>query len=228
VGNTRNVSPFESNRDKSFSSFLNPSRVSCAEPAEIRFELQRICGASYLPLWRAKSRGNSARGRSGSGKGAFAFAAVRQILSGGLGALERVNQASRVVMNARQPYRRTTMSPFVVTLWLINLLLDTSGQLAFKAATADSASSDGASRWLAILRRPWVWIGVACYVVEFFTWLAFLTVVPLAHGVLLAAASVVTVMLGGRWLFGEALHPLRVVGIMLIAVGVALVGVGAA
>lgn len=113
-------------------------------------------------------------------------------------------------------------------LWLLNLLLDTCGQLAFKAAASDPRLEQAPRRWTAMAARPWVWIGLLCYCAEFFTWMAFLSLVPLSHGVLLAAAGVVTVMLAGRWLFNEELLPLRSAGIALIALGVVLVGLGAA
>jgi drug/metabolite transporter (DMT)-like permease len=112
-------------------------------------------------------------------------------------------------------------------LWLLNLLLDTCGQLAFKAAASDPRLDQAAQgRWLAMAARPWIWLGLFCYCAEFFTWMAFLSLVPLSHGVLLAAAGVVTVMLAGRWLFDEKLLPLRSAGIALIALGVVLVGLG--
>ena len=57
-------------------------------------------------------------------------------------------------------------------------------------------------------------------------WLAFLSVVPLAQGVLLGMVSIVVVMLGGRWLFHEHFTRLRLLGIGLIAAGVAVVGLG--
>ena len=78
-----------------------------------------------------------------------------------------------------------------------------------------------------MLRRPWLWLGVTCFVVEFFIWLAFLSVVPLAQGVLLGMSSIVAVMLCGRIWFGERLTPMRLWGVSLIVLGVVLVGVGA-
>ncbi|EQD66179.1 membrane protein containing DUF6, transmembrane, partial [mine drainage metagenome] len=54
----------------------------------------------------------------------------------------------------------------------------------------------------------------------------FLSLVPLAEGVLLATLNMVTIMLGGRFLFGEKLTPRRLLGVGLIAAGVILVGVG--
>ena len=116
------------------------------------------------------------------------------------------------------------MSATVFMLWLANILLDTFGQLSFKAAAAGPGLGEGFARWKAMARRPWIWCGIACYVGEFLVWLAFLSLVPLSEGVLLGSINIVAVMVAGRVLFGEKLSPLRTLGILLIASGVAVVG----
>lgn len=116
------------------------------------------------------------------------------------------------------------MSATVATLWLLNVLLDTFGQLSFKAAAAGQGLGEGLARWKAMARRPWLWAGIACYVGEFLVWLAFLSLVPLSEGVLLGSINIVAVMVAGRFLFGERFSPLRTVGILLVAAGVAVVG----
>ena len=121
------------------------------------------------------------------------------------------------------------LSPLVLLLWLVNVLVDTGGQLAFKAAAAtEDANSQGEQKGLArckhLAAQPWLWLGVACYVVEFLVWLAFLSLVPLSEGVLLGSVNIVAVMLAGRLFFGERLSALRVVGIVLVSAGVAVVG----
>lgn len=116
------------------------------------------------------------------------------------------------------------MSATVVTLWLLNVLLDTFGQLSFKAAAAAPGLGEGLARWRAMARRPWIWIGIACYVGEFLVWLAFLSLVALSEGVLLGSINIVAVMIAGRFLFNEKFSPLRTVGILLVAAGVAVVG----
>ena len=116
------------------------------------------------------------------------------------------------------------MSATVVTLWLLNVLLDTFGQLSFKAAAAAPGLGEGMARWRAMARRPWIWIGVGCYVAEFLVWLAFLSLVPLSEGVLLGSINIVAVMVAGRFLFNEKFSPMRTVGILLVAAGVAVVG----
>jgi drug/metabolite transporter (DMT)-like permease len=118
------------------------------------------------------------------------------------------------------------MTAVAVWTWLLNVALDTAGQVAFKAAASNPPRSPGVADWQRMARQPVVWAGVACYVVEFGTWLAFLSLVPLSIAVLLASANIVTVMVAGRIVFHESGGPLRTTGILLIAVGVVVVGLG--
>ena len=119
-----------------------------------------------------------------------------------------------------------SISTLVAGLWLLNIVLDTGGQLAFKAAAGDKAAGDGLARWKHMASRPWLWLGVASYVIEFLVWIAFLSLIPLSEGVLLGSINIVAIMLAGRFLFGEKLTRLRVAGILLVTLGVAIVGVG--
>lgn len=112
----------------------------------------------------------------------------------------------------------------VLNLWLLNIALDTVGQLAFKRAA--TAGGDGLDHWAAMARSPALWLGIGCYLAEFFAWLAFLSLVPLSEGVMLGSVNIVVVMLAGRFLFRERLTRWRIAGMALVAGGVALVGAG--
>ncbi|QNP47211.1 DMT family transporter [Diaphorobacter aerolatus] len=116
------------------------------------------------------------------------------------------------------------LSPLVLTLWALNVLVDSGGQLAFKAAASQPGELDGMARWRFMLGKPWLWIGMGCYVAEFIFWLAFLSLVPLSDGVLLGSINIVAIMIAGRIFFKEKLAPLRVAGIVLVSIGVAVVG----
>ncbi|GAA4336090.1 hypothetical protein GCM10023144_30060 [Pigmentiphaga soli] len=116
------------------------------------------------------------------------------------------------------------LPPLVMLLWSLNVLVDSGGQLAFKAAAGDPGAGDGLARWAWMARRPWLWLGIGCYVAEFLLWLAFLSLVPLSEGVLLGSINIVAIMLLGRVLFRERLSRMRVLGILLVALGVAVVG----
>jgi drug/metabolite transporter (DMT)-like permease len=114
----------------------------------------------------------------------------------------------------------------IFILWAINLIVDSAGQLSFKAAASENTDATGIAHWRYMIGRPWLWIGIGCFVLEFVAWLAFLSVVPLSQGVLLGMMGIVTVMLGGRFWFHEHFTRLRVIGVSLIILGVALVGLG--
>ncbi|HEX7340066.1 MAG TPA: EamA family transporter [Rhodanobacteraceae bacterium] len=118
------------------------------------------------------------------------------------------------------------MNATIALLWALNIILDTCGQLAFKAAAGAPDAGDGIARWRHMATHPWLWLGCTCYVAEFLVWTAFLSLVPLSRGVLLGSINIVIIMLAGRLLFRERLTRLRVAGIVLVSLGVAIVGVG--
>ena len=119
------------------------------------------------------------------------------------------------------------MSTGVLTVWALNIALDSGGHFAFKFAAIESdADLSFLSHWRHMLARPWLWIGILCFVGEFIAWLAFLSLVPLPQGVLLGMTSIVVVMLGGRIMFHEHFNPLRIAGILLIMAGISIVGIG--
>ncbi|MDR1075502.1 MAG: EamA family transporter [Xanthomonadaceae bacterium] len=118
------------------------------------------------------------------------------------------------------------MSSTVLTIWFLTVLLDTAGQLAFKAVAIDPNAGEGTGRWRHMAANPRMWLGISCYLFEFLAWVAFLSLVPLGRGVLLGSINIVVVMVAGRMLFKERLNPSHVIGILLISGGVAVVGLG--
>lgn len=118
------------------------------------------------------------------------------------------------------------MSPLAALLWMLNALVDTCGQMAFKAAASHDISKTGLAHWKHMAVRPWLWIGICFYVAEFFVWLAFLSLVELSVAVMLGSFNIVIIMMTGRIWFKEKLTPWRVSGILLITAGVAVVGLG--
>lgn len=118
------------------------------------------------------------------------------------------------------------MSTLAIVFWLLNAVLDTIGQLAFKAAAVTAHESEW-QRWKIMLRLPVLWLGIFCFVFEFFAWLALLSLVPLSFAMLIGSINVVVLMLAGKILFHERLDRMRIAGMWLIAFGVALAGTGA-
>jgi len=119
------------------------------------------------------------------------------------------------------------ITPLVVFVWLLNVLSDSGGQLAFKAAAVESAEHCGLAQWKYMARKRWIWVGIAFYVAEFFSWVAFLSLMELSVGVMIIAFNIVVVVLAGRILFNERLTACRLAGISLITIGVVVVGWGA-
>lgn len=78
-----------------------------------------------------------------------------------------------------------------------------------------------------MLGLPVLWLGIACFVLEFLAWLALLSMVPLSLAMLIGSINVVVLMLAGKLLFRERLDRMRIAGMWLIAFGVALAGGGA-
>lgn len=119
------------------------------------------------------------------------------------------------------------MNIVVFSVWILTILIDTVGQLAFKAAAHESKTNEGLEHWWFMAKRPWIWLGIFCYIFEFVVWLAFLSLVPLSIGVMLGCINIVVIMLAGRLFFNEKLTRNRLIGVVLIAVGVTIVGIGA-
>ena len=119
------------------------------------------------------------------------------------------------------------MSLFATLLLAAVLIGNTAGQLLFKAASLRATVPEGAATyWRQLAGQPTLWLGIIVFVAEFFIWLAFLSVVPLWQGVMVASIDILAVMLAGRIFFGEQITPARVLAVSLIAVGVTLVGWG--
>lgn len=118
------------------------------------------------------------------------------------------------------------MSLFATLLLAVVLIGNTAGQLLFKAASLRADRQEVTAHWQALAVDPVLWVALAIYVFEFFMWLAFLSVVPLWQGVMVACVDILMVMVGGRIFFGEKITRPRVLAISLIAVGVLLVGGG--
>ena len=115
------------------------------------------------------------------------------------------------------------MSAAALFFWILNAVLDTAGHLALKSAAVTEHETEW-SRWKIMLALPVMWLGLGCFVLEFFAWLALLSLIPLSLAVLIGSINIVVVMLAGKLLFHERLDRMRVAGMWLISMGVAMAG----
>lgn len=116
------------------------------------------------------------------------------------------------------------MTLYILLIWMTNLFFDTVGQLSFKAAAIRNSGNTGLAHWQDMFSRPWIWLGIFSYVMEFVAWVAFLSLVQLSVGVMLASFNMVVIMVGGRVFFKEKLTLWRLLGLAFITLGVIFVG----
>ena len=117
------------------------------------------------------------------------------------------------------------MSQLAILLWLANIVIDTVGHLAFKKAAMADHETEW-KRWRLMMSAPMIWIGAICFALEFVVWLALLSLIPLSLAVMLGAINIAVVMYAGKFIFKERLDRMRVAGMWLVTVGVALAGFG--
>lgn len=48
------------------------------------------------------------------------------------------------------------MNIVVFSVWMLTILIDTVGQLAFKAAAHESKTNEGLEHWWFMAKRPWI------------------------------------------------------------------------
>ena len=118
------------------------------------------------------------------------------------------------------------MSTLAILVWIMNIVVDTVGHMAFKSAAVTEHESEW-HRWKKMLSSIPLWVGIVCFCLEFVLWLVLLSILPLSSGVLLGTINMVAIMVAGRLLFRELLDPMRVLGMIFIILGVVLVGVSA-
>jgi drug/metabolite transporter (DMT)-like permease len=119
------------------------------------------------------------------------------------------------------------MTLTVVLLTALSILLDVTGQLAFKLGLDRLPEHKDGLRlsrfWRQIAGAPLLWCGVGAYVIEFITWLFVLSLAPLSLVFPAASLSYVGVVLGGRLVLGETVSRRRWLGTLVITAGVMLV-----
>jgi len=115
------------------------------------------------------------------------------------------------------------LSNIAILVWLLNIVVDTTGHVAFKHAAIIKHESE-LIRWKNMFSSLPLWVGITCFCLEFILWLILLSILPLSLGILLSGFNTVAIMIAGRLVFKEMLDPFRILGITFITLGVAFVG----
>lgn len=120
-------------------------------------------------------------------------------------------------------------------LWLIPaMLFSTTGELFLKRGMNEVGSFDFVAvsaivpTFLRILSNPNIWLGFIGFGGGSIFWLSVISRVPLSLAYPMLGLMYVIVVVES-WIFlGEGLQPLRVIGALIVGLGVALVGLGSA
>lgn len=121
------------------------------------------------------------------------------------------------------PGRRVTVLD--VALIATCVVTSAGGQILLRVGARAAAAHSAAATLATALLTPTVVAGIAVYALSSVFWLMVLSRVDLAIAYPLGASSYVLIGAAGA-VMGEAVTPLRMAGMGVIAIGVALIGVG--
>jgi drug/metabolite transporter (DMT)-like permease len=74
-----------------------------------------------------------------------------------------------------------------------------------------------------LLLNPWILTALGAAFLASITWMAAMTKLPLTHGYPLTSLSFILIMLSGHFILGESVGLLKVLGTLLIMVGIVLI-----
>jgi len=114
---------------------------------------------------------------------------------------------------------------------LLTIVLTAYGQLAIKwqvnlAGPMPDNSHGVLGYYWSLLLNPWVISALAAAFVAMLAWMAAMTRFELSHAYPFMAANFVVVGLVSVWLFNEPLTAAKVIGVLLICAGIAVVARG--
>ena len=112
-------------------------------------------------------------------------------------------------------------------LILTGVLLNAIAQLGLKAGVRDLGPialqwQDSLPVALRVAATPAIWLGLGCYAVSVVIWILALSRVDVSIAYPMLSIGYVLNAVAAWWLFGEALGPARILGILVIIFGVFL------
>ena len=110
---------------------------------------------------------------------------------------------------------------FYVLGFALLVAFDTVGQIGFKMTALQAAPVDISWQWIwRIISHHWFYIAVVGYLGSFITWMVLLKKAPVGPAFAAAHLQVVTVMILSIWLFKEQVNLHRLLGAVLIVLGI--------
>lgn len=125
-------------------------------------------------------------------------------------------------MNTGARHRRLIA---LLAAWAVLLIAETLSQVALKMAGAKIGAFElDRSSILAATSTPWLWLALACYVVQFFVWMTILEKSALSAAFPASAIVFVAIMVSSWAIFGEAMGWEKLLGSAVIVAGILLLG----
>lgn len=113
-----------------------------------------------------------------------------------------------------------------IVLILVSVLLNCAAQLCIRKGMLE-VSEVGINRILTslcdMIANVWLWLAMFCYAVSILFWMAVLSKVEVSFAYPFLSIGYVVAALAGYHFFGEALSITRIMGIVVICVGVYLI-----
>lgn len=107
--------------------------------------------------------------------------------------------------------------------WLLFIAVETATQVTFKYAGGTLDDSAGLAQMVVrAAHQPLVLLGFGLYFAGFLVWLTILKDIDLGRAFPMTAVIYVSTLVAAVTLFHEHLNPMRIVGVAVIGVGVAL------
>lgn len=126
---------------------------------------------------------------------------------------------------------RTSSTLISIALLLVSVVFATAGQLTLKSAMESigrigtAQVTDAGQTVLKAAKEPRLWIGLALFGISALFWLVVLSRVDLSLAYPFVGLSYIIVVTLSRVLFHEQVPALRWVGVTVVAVGIALIGI---
>lgn len=119
---------------------------------------------------------------------------------------------------------RWLRSPLVVA-WIVLLAIETLGQIAIKSAGAEVGAFElERASIVRAVSTPWLWVGLACYLGQFWIWMAILEKSALSAAFPTSAIVFVSIMVASWAVFGDPMGWDKLLGSAIIVAGILLLG----
>ncbi|MGH2734426.1 MAG: EamA family transporter [Actinomycetota bacterium] len=128
------------------------------------------------------------------------------------------------------PQTRPTVSLISLALLVVSVVFAVAGQFTLKTAMNEIGRigveqvSDAGDTIVRALKEPRLWLGLTLFGISAMFWLVVLSRVDLSVAYPMVGLSYVVVVLFARFFLGEDVTPLRWVGVVVIGVGIAIIG----